>query len=76
MKIFFALIFSIICISVLAKNKENIFIDSTNKVLDKKEAILILVGLGSKVQGTKKIAEYFHDKGYDVFIPNYFKMYK
>jgi hypothetical protein len=30
-----------------------------------------LVGFGSKIQGTKKIAYFFFNKGYDVFIPDY-----
>ena len=30
-----------------------------------------MVGFGAKIQGTKKIADFFFNKGYDVFIPDY-----
>ncbi len=30
-----------------------------------------MIGFGAKIQGTKKIADFFFNKGYDVFIPDY-----
>jgi len=50
--------------------KERVFIDNS-KPLNEKEAILILPGFGSRVQGTKHIADFFFNKGYDVYIPDY-----
>jgi len=60
-----------LCLSLFADKRDRIYIDSSVKPQKQKEAILILVGFGSKIQGTKKIAEFFFNKGYDVFIPNY-----
>lgn len=65
------LIFCIIYFSMLANSKERIYIDNGSKTIENKEAILILVGFGSKIQGTKEIASYFFNKGYDIFIPDY-----
>jgi len=36
-----------------------------------KEALLILVGFGSKTHNVKKIATYFSNKGYDLFQPDF-----
>lgn len=36
-----------------------------------KEAILILTGFGSKYHSLKKLRDFFSNKGYDVYIPNY-----
>ncbi len=44
---------------------------SQEKKLSEKEAILILPGFGSKINGNKEQEKYFANKGYDVFIPNY-----
>ena len=71
MKKLLIFLFSFIYLSALANNKERICIDSLNKPLAEKEAIVVLVGFGSKIQGTKKIADYFFHKGYDVYIPDY-----
>ena len=51
--------------------KERIFIRDASKPLNEKEAILILPGFGSRVQGTQKIADFFFNKEYDVYIPDY-----
>jgi hypothetical protein len=48
-----------------------IFIESSSISKAEREAILILPGFGSKVFGTKKIAKFFKNKGYDVYIPKY-----
>jgi hypothetical protein len=36
-----------------------------------KEAILILTGFGSKYHSLKHLKQYFSNKGYDVYVPNY-----
>jgi hypothetical protein len=36
-----------------------------------KEAIVILSGFGTKLEGIKDIRDYFSGKGYDLFIPHY-----
>jgi hypothetical protein len=51
--------------------KERIYIANISKEKKEKEAILILPGFGSKMHGTKGIADFFFFKGYDVFIPDY-----
>ena len=56
---------------LFAAKKERIFISDSSKPPSEKEAILILPGFGSKIHGTKQIAEFFFNKGYDVFIPDY-----
>jgi len=71
MKNTLALFISLLYFSVFANNKERIYVENASKSISEKEAIVILVGFGSKIQGTKKIADYFFNKGYDVFIPDY-----
>lgn len=71
MKSTLIILFSFFCLSLFANNQDRIYYDSCVKPLKEKEAILILVGFGSKIQGTKKIAEFFFNKGYDVYIPDY-----
>ena len=71
MKNILAFLISVLCFSVFTYSKERIYIENSSKPLNEKEAIVILVGFGSKIQGTKKIADYFFNKGYDVFIPDY-----
>lgn len=51
--------------------KERIYITNISKERNEKEAILILPGFGSKMFGTKDIADFFFYKNYDVFIPDY-----
>lgn len=48
-----------------------IFIEDSKIARAQKEAILILPGFGSKVFGTKKIAKFFRNKGFDIYIPRY-----
>jgi hypothetical protein len=54
-----------------AESKDRIFIRNRAIERSAKEAILILPGFGSKMHGTKAIANYFFDSEYDVFIPDY-----
>lgn len=65
------IIFLIVLLKFETNAKERIFINTNSKKISEREAILILPGFGSKVHGTKKIAEYFFNKNYDVFIPDY-----
>jgi hypothetical protein len=57
--------------SLYANKGERIFIQDATKPQSEKEVILILPGFGSKIQGTERIAAYFFNKGYDVYIPDY-----
>lgn len=65
------LIFLLILQSATAEGKSRLYIAQKNIRRSEKEAILILPGFGSKVHGTKEIAEAFFNKGTDVFIPDY-----
>jgi hypothetical protein len=49
---------------------QTLFGKRKNKI-PQKEAILILTGFGSKYHSLKKLKQYFSDKGYDVYVPNY-----
>lgn len=70
LKIF--ILIGLFCFSSLkTEAKERIYIDTSSKKTNEREAILILPGFGSKVHGTKEIANYFFNKQYDVFIPEY-----
>lgn len=51
--------------------KERIFIADASKPIAEREAILILPGFGSKLHGSKAQADFFFNKGVDVFIPDY-----
>ena len=64
----FSLIF---CLNQSNFAQGRIFIESSSISKTEREAILILPGFGSKVFGTKKIAKFFKNKGYDVYIPKY-----
>ena len=55
----------------ISARKDRIYIANPTVLLSEKDAILILPGFGSKIQGTQKIADYFFNKNYDVFIPDY-----
>lgn len=67
------LIVFLVCFAYLTlfAGKERIYIANPTINASEKDAILILPGFGSKVLGTGKISEYFFNKGYDVFIPDY-----
>lgn len=65
------IVFLIVLFQFETEAKERIFIDTNSKKISEREAILILPGFGSKVHGTKEVAEYFFNKQYDVFIPDY-----
>lgn len=67
----FLVIWFLILLQIETEAKERIFIDTNSKKISEREAILILPGFGSKVHGTKEIANYFFNKQYDVFIPDY-----
>jgi hypothetical protein len=65
-------LFSLSSLSTLsARKKEIVIIDSPQVQRPQKEAILVLAGFGSRIQGIKDIASFFAHKGYDLFIPNY-----
>jgi hypothetical protein len=51
--------------------KQIILIDSASAPRSEKEALLILPGFGSKMEGIKDIGRYFAHKGYDLYIPQY-----
>lgn len=53
------------------KVKEIVVIDSTAIPRSEKEALLIIPGFGSRIQGITDIGKYFAHKGYDLFIPHY-----
>jgi hypothetical protein len=59
------------CITLTIWCKNIIVIDHQEIPRQQKEAILILPGFGSKIQGTKDQKKYFAHKGYDLFIPDY-----
>jgi hypothetical protein len=66
--LFFVLLF--ISFTLYA-GKDRVFISDASKPIAERETILILPGFGSKVHGTKAIADFFFKNGLDVFIPNY-----
>jgi hypothetical protein len=45
--------------------------DSSSLPVNQREALLILPGFGSKVQGLEDIQKYFQKKGYDLYMPKY-----
>lgn len=54
-----------------ARKKEYIIIENIDIPRSQKEALLIIPGFGSRSQGVGDIADYFRNKGYDLFIPSY-----
>jgi len=68
--IYFTLLF-ILMPSNSFGSKDFIFISNNVLAKSEKEAILILPGFGSKIQGTDSIIAFFIKTGYDVYIPNY-----
>jgi hypothetical protein len=52
-------------------SQSQVFIEHSKLPRAQREAILVLPGFGSKVFGTKKIAKFFKNKGFDIFIPRY-----
>lgn len=65
------LFYLIFCLNQSNFAQGRIFVESSSISKAEREAILILPGFGSKVFGTKKIAKFFKNKGYDVYIPKY-----
>lgn len=53
------------------RKKEYIIIENADVPRSQKEAFLIIPGFGSRSQGVGDIADYFKNKGYDLFIPAY-----
>lgn len=53
------------------RKKEYIIIENADIPRSQKEAFLIIPGFGSRSQGVGDIADYFKNKGYDLFIPAY-----
>ncbi len=54
-----------------SRKKEYIVIENTDVPRSQKEALIVLPGFGSQIQGVKDIAAYFPYKGYDFFMPDY-----
>lgn len=53
------------------RKKEYVIIENSDIPRSQKEALLIVPGFGSRSQGVGDIADYFRNKGYDLFIPSY-----
>jgi hypothetical protein len=57
--------------SVFSFGKDIIYLQAGSQPKSEREAIVILAGLGSKVHNERKIAQYFKNKGYDIYQPSY-----
>jgi hypothetical protein len=57
--------------SVFSFGRDIIYLQSGSQSKNEREAIVILAGLGSKVHNERKIAQYFKNKGYDIYQPSY-----
>lgn len=57
--------------SVLSFGRDIVYLQTGSQPKGEREAIVILAGLGSKVHNERKIAQYFKDKGYDIYQPSY-----
>jgi len=71
MKIYLATICILFSLSLFAKTKGHIYTGHSAVPKSEREAMLILPGFASKLHGTKRIAEFFSGKGYDIYIPKY-----
>ena len=67
-KLIYTLIFCLLFNSIYAQ--EVIIIDTSESVFDK-QALVILNGFGDSKKNRKIQQEFFHEKGYDLFIPEY-----
>jgi len=54
-------------------SKDIVSIPEPSVAKSEKEALLILVGFGSKTHNVKHIAAYFSNKGYDLYQPDYIR---
>lgn len=52
-------------------SKDIIVIPHPEQPKQEKEALIILIGLGSKTHDIQDIADFYSNKGYDLFIPDY-----
>ncbi len=57
--------------SVFSFGRDTIYLQAGSQPKSEREAIVILAGLGSKVHNERKIAQYFKDRGYDIYQPSY-----
>nr|WP_294861318.1 hypothetical protein [uncultured Fluviicola sp.] len=57
--------------SVFSFGRDIVYLQTGSQAKSDREAIVILAGLGSKVHNERKIAQYFRDKGYDIYQPSY-----
>jgi len=57
--------------SVFSFGRDIVYLQAGSQPKSEREAIVILAGLGSKVHNERKIAQYFKDKGYDIYQPSY-----
>jgi hypothetical protein len=57
--------------NIIQSRKNRIFVSNSALATNEKEAILLLPGFGVTFFGTTKMAAFFFDRGYDVFIPSY-----
>ena len=67
-KLIYTLIFFLLFNSIYAQ--EVIFIDTSEYVFEK-QALVILNGFGDSKKNRKIQQEFFQEKGYDLFIPEY-----
>lgn len=63
------LIFLFVCTSSFAG--DIVYLQKSPTPKSEREAILILVGFGSKLHNERKIAKHFRDQGYDIYQPKY-----
>lgn len=68
---FIVFLFLVGSINAGIRAQGKIYVEDPKIARSQKEAILILPGFGSKVFGTKKIAKFFRNKGFDIYIPRY-----
>ena len=61
----------ILCLCFTYVDAQEIIVLDTNYSLSEKEALVILNGFGDSRKNRKIQKEFFRDKGYDLFIPEY-----
>lgn len=67
----FYLVVTFLFMSLFSFGRDIIYLQSGTQAKNEREAIVILVGLGSKVHNERKIAQHFKNKGYDIYQPSY-----
>ena len=69
-KLFYILIFCIVSNNIYA---QDVIIIDTEEDISEKEALVILNGFGDSKKNRRIQKEFFQEKGYDLFIPEYVK---